>query len=151
MYHTIRLLERYKNIYGLHRFPPFLKKMSALCVSWFIPTYYKKIRRIKWIILEICLKKAKKAYFSHLFHHFWQNNIFLENRAQSLFRIYRDLTSCQKSEKINEPIFWKSPGRTHKGQSIGPYLQRRWVQKCIWILNSLNSARTRNIFFSLER
>ena len=58
-------------------------------------------------------KGKKKPIFHTYFAIFGQIRFVLKNRAQSLFRIHRDLTSCQKSEKINEPIFWKSPGRTH--------------------------------------
>ena len=75
------------------------------------------------------LQKVEKRLFFTPICHFWPNKIFLKNRAQSLFRMHRDLSSCQKSEKLNEPIFLKSSartdGRAHKGQSIGPYLQRR--------------------------
>ena len=52
-----------------------------------------------------------------------------------------------KVRKINELIFWKSSGRTHrrtdKGQSIGPYLQRRRFHKCNLIMkyNYINGCR----------
>ena len=52
------------------------------------------------------LKKGKKGRFSTpIFGIFGKIRFFLKNWAQSLFRIQRDITSCQKSEKINEPIF----------------------------------------------
>ena len=62
---------------------------------------------------DIFKKGQKKPIFHTYFAIFGQIRFFFKNRAQSLFRIHRDLTSCQKSEKINEPIFWKFPGRTH--------------------------------------
>ena len=58
------------------------------------------------------LQKGEKPIFHTYFANFGQIRFFLKNRAQSLFRIHRDLTSCQKSEKINEPIFWKFPAHT---------------------------------------
>ena len=110
----------------------FFKRFFALKVFSFIPNFYKKFRKIKWIIPEIRFKKANRGYLLTIFCHFWTKRFSSQNQAQSLFRIHWDISSCQKSEKFNEPIFWKTPGhthrQTHKGQSIGPYLQRRWVQ-----------------------
>ena len=107
LYHIIRLLECFKNIYGLHRFPSENSSISAIshlfkAIShlfshlfekkispYMSPNLYqlitKKIRQIKWIILEICFKKAKKAYFSHLFRHFWPNKIFSKKSGPVTF------------------------------------------------------------------
>ena len=158
LYHIIRLHECYKNIYGLHRFPSENSSISAIshlfkAISHLFHTFLrKKFRPICLLIYTNILQKnqtnkmnnsramlqkgEKSLFFTPISPFFGQIRFFLKNRAQSLFRIHRDLTSCQKSEKINEPIFWKSSAQinkthtcTDKGQSIGPYLQGRWAQK----------------------
>ena len=78
---------------------------------------------------DILKKRRKKPIFHTYFAIFGQKIFVLKNRAQSLFRTHRDLSSCQKSEQINEPIFWKSSGHTD-GQT--DRRTRRWVQKSIW-------------------
>ena len=37
------------------------------------------------IVIEICFKKAKKAYFSNLFRHFWPNKIFSQKSGPVTF------------------------------------------------------------------
>ena len=72
----------------------------------------KKLDEENELFQRYASKSRKKPNFHTYFAIFGQIRFFLKNRAQSIFRIHRDLTSCQKSEKINEPIFWKFPGRT---------------------------------------
>ena len=36
-----------------------------------------------------------------------------------------------KIKKFNDPISWKLDGRTERGQSIGPYLQRKVGAKMV--------------------
>ena len=54
-------------------------------------------------------KGEKKPIFHTYFANFGRIRFFLENPSRSLFRIHRDLSSCQKPENCNEPILWKSP------------------------------------------
>ena len=104
------------------RFHTFLRQFH----TFFHTFFEKKFRPICLLIYTNILQKnqtkkmnnsrdsksRKKPNFHTYFAIFGQIRFFLKNRTQSLFRIHRDLTSCQKSEKINEPIFWKSSGRT---------------------------------------
>ena len=64
-------------------------------------------------------KGAKSLFFTPISPFLKKKTKNLKNQAQSFFRIYRDLTSCQKSEKFNEPIIWKSSGRTNGHTHMG--------------------------------
>ena len=57
-------------------FYTFFKRFFALKVFSFIPNFYKKFRKIKWIIPEIRFKKANRGYLLTIFCHFWTKKLF---------------------------------------------------------------------------
>ena len=67
--------------------------------------------------------KMKKPHLGH----FWATNFFFENRASSLFSVYRGLPSCQKSKKSNdgkyENFVLQTEGLTDRPEG------RTWLQR----------------------
>jgi len=100
-------------------FYTFFKRFFALKVFSFIPNFYKKFRKIKWIIPEIRFKKANRGYLLTIFCHFWTKRFFLKI-GPSHFLEYTETYHHAKNQKNLMSQFSRKPphGRMHAQGSI---------------------------------
>jgi len=75
-----------------------LQENKGFYVAALFPICEQKNAKLFCKIKKTCFL----GHFRALYAHIWATVIFFKKRALSVFRYYHDLTSCKKSEKINE-------------------------------------------------